>query len=342
MKALITRAQQRQDLTFEEMTVAATQLFEETTPLKEIEDFLIALSQKGETATELAALAKVMQKQALTLNEAPQNYLDNCGTGGDGVGSFNISTTAAFVLAAGDVYVAKHGNRKISSLAGSADTLEELGIHANFTAAELKELLETERLAFIFAPAVHPKLKRIGQVRQKIGKPTIFNLVGPLANPVTLTTQFTGINRTDFVSDYAQVMKLLGRKRGVVVCGAGGLDEASLAGENHLAILEQGHVREVTITPEALGLKTQPLSAIKGGNGKENAQIVCDVLQNKQGAYLDTVLLNAGIAFFAYGSVATIEEGIHKARKIIASGAAYAKLQAVVAYSKQHVKELAQ
>lgn len=339
MKQLITNVQQGQDLTAEEMTLAATQLFDERTPLEDIEAFLIALSQKGETATELAALAQVMQGQALSLNETTQNYLDNCGTGGDGIGSFNISTTAAFVLAAGDAYVAKHGNRKISSLAGSADTLEELGIHADFTTAELKELLENERLAFIFAPKVHPKLKRIGQVRQKIGKPTIFNLVGPLANPVALTTQFTGINRPDFVTDYAQVMHLLGRERGVVVCGAGGLDEASLAGENRLAILEHGQVREVTITPEALGLEEQPLSAIKGGDGKENAQIVCDVLQNKQGAYLDTVLLNAGIAFFAYGSVSTIEEGIHKARKIIASGAAFEKLQAVVAYSKEHVKE---
>lgn len=339
MKQYIETVQRGESLSFSDMTAAATILFDETTPQSQIEAFLIALAQKGETATELAALANVMKQNALSLEEAPAPYIDNCGTGGDGVGSFNISTTAAFVLAAGGVPVAKHGNRKISSLAGSADTLEELGIHADFTTAQLKELLETEGLAFIFAPKVHPKLKRIGEVRQKIGKPTIFNLVGPLANPVELTAQFTGINRPEFIRDYAQVMQLLGRTRAAVVCGAGGLDEASLAGENQLAILDNGQIRDVLITPEAVGLTRQPLEAIKGGNGKENAEIVRNVLLNEQSAYLDTVLLNAGIGFFTAGKVETVEEGIHFARKVIASGAAYDKLQAIVAYSKAHVKE---
>lgn len=339
MKRYIEAVENGHDLTLKEMTAAATILFEDTTALTQIEAFLRALSHKGETATELAALAQVMKANALSLDEAPAHYMDNCGTGGDGIGSFNISTTAAFVLAAGGVPVAKHGNRKISSLAGSADTLEELGIHADFTTAELKELLETEGLAFIFAPKVHPKLKRIGEVRQKIGKPTIFNLVGPLANPVHLTAQFTGINRVTFIRDYAEVMQLLGRERAAVVCGAGGLDEASLAGDNKVAILNDGQIREVIITPESVGLERQPLEAIKGGNGKENAEIVRNVLLNQQSAYLDTVLLNAAIGFFTAGKVETVEEGIHFARKVIASGAAYDKLQAIVAYSKAHVKE---
>ncbi|WP_010287468.1 anthranilate phosphoribosyltransferase [Kurthia massiliensis] len=341
MQSYIEKVNKGQDLTFTEMAVAAERLFQEETPLEQIEALLVGLAAKGETATELAALAQVMKQNALTLQETPQRYIDNCGTGGDGIGSFNISTTTAFVLAAGGVPVAKHGNRKISSLAGSADTLEELGIHADFTTAELKTLLDREGLAFIFAPKVHPKLKRIGQVRQKIGKPTIFNLVGPLANPVELTAQFTGINRKTFIRDYAEVMQLLGRERGVVVYGAGGLDEASLAGENRLAILENGDIREMIVTPESVGLKRYPLTAIQGGDGKENADIVRQVLQNKESAYLDTVLLNAGIGFFTAGKVQTIEEGIHVARKVIASGAAYEKLQAIIAYSKAHIKELA-
>ncbi|WP_010300374.1 anthranilate phosphoribosyltransferase [Kurthia senegalensis] len=339
MKEYIEKVKNNESLTMEQMKRAAEAIFNEETPASIIEQFLRALSEKGETADELAALAIVMKENAYSLHETPQSYLDNCGTGGDGIGSFNISTAAAFVLAAGDVYVAKHGNRKVSSLAGSTDTLEELGIHANFTHAQLKQLLDEQKLAFIFAPSIHPKLKRIGRIRQKIGKPTIFNLVGPLANPVALPTQYTGINRPEFVVEYAKVMRLLQRERAVVVSGEQGMDEASLSGINRLAILENNQITQMTLTAEDVGLQTYPLSAIKGGNSRENAQLIHRVLQNEQGAYLDTVLLNAGIGFFANGKTTTIQEGVHLAQQLIASGKAYEKLRAIIAFSKNYEKE---
>lgn len=339
MREYIERVKNNESLSMAQMKEAARKMFHDDTSNEDIEHFLVALSNKGETADELAALAIVMKENAYSLYETPQGYLDNCGTGGDGIGSFNVSTTAAFVLASGGVYVAKHGNRKVSSLAGSTDTLEELGIRADFTTAQLKQMLDEQKIAFIFAPSVHPKLKRIGLIRQKIKKPTIFNLVGPLTNPVTLHTQYTGINRPNFVLEYARVMRLLGRERAVVVSGERGMDEASLCGVNHIAILENNTVKQITLTAADVGLQTYPLTAIRGGNSRENAQLIHRVLQNEEGPYLDTVLLNAGIAFFANGKTSTIQEGIHFARQLIASGKAYEKLQAVIAFSKKHEKE---
>lgn len=334
LKSFIHQLEQQQHLTLNEMLEAAKFIFDEETPKEDIASFLIAMSAKGETTQEVAGLATVMRSHAISVDAPEGIYIDNCGTGGDGLHSFNISTTAAFVLAGGGIKVAKHGNRKVSSASGSSDVLEALGIALLPNVTQTEQLLKEHGIAFLHAPNMHPKLKRIGEVRQHIGKPTIFNLVGPLTNPVPLKTQFVGINRPNFTTDYAEVLKLLGRERAVVVSGAQGMDEASLDGENTFVLLDQGDIIPFKLRAEDVDLTPQPLSAIRGGSPEENAVIMRELLACKQSAYFDTVLLNAGIGFFAYGLADTMKDGIEKARESILSGRALEKLHAVVAYSQ--------
>lgn len=335
LKQYISRIQMGEHLLFDEMMDASNFVFNDSTPKEEIALFLLALKEKGETSQEVAGLASVMRSHAIEVHVPEGIYIDNCGTGGDGLQSFNISTTSAFVMAGAGLLVAKHGNRKISSLSGSSDVLEALGIGLLSSMDQTKQLLQKEGIAFLHAPNIHPKLARISEVRKEIGKPTIFNMVGPLTNPVPLQTQFVGINRPDFTTDYAEVLHLLGRKRAVVVSGTRGMDEASLEGENTFVLLDHGDILPFKLRAEDVGLTPQPLSAIRGGNAFENAEILRQLLQGKQSAYFDTVILNAGIGFFAYGLAETMKEGIEMAKESIFSGRAYDKLQAVIAYTQQ-------
>ncbi|MFZ4200365.1 anthranilate phosphoribosyltransferase [Lysinibacillus sp. NPDC056220] len=335
MKHLQRKVLQGQHLMYEEMLEVAQWLFQDDTPKDEIASFLTALSIKGETAHEVAALATIMRSFASNVPVKEGRYMDNCGTGGDGLHTFNISTASAFVLAGAGVKIAKHGNRKISSSSGSSDVLEALGIHTEMTIPQTVELLEKEGVSFLYAPNVHPKLRRIGEVRRSIGRPTIFNLVGPLTNPVALSTQFTGINRPQFVMEYASVLQMLGRERAIVVSGPQGLDEASLAGQNTLVLLDKGDLIPFSLTAEDVGLRSAPLEAIRGGNADENAVIMKNLLAGEQSAYLDTVLINAGIGLFAHGQAETIKEGVAMAKDSIGSGRALQKLETVVAYSEQ-------
>ncbi|WP_252504853.1 anthranilate phosphoribosyltransferase [Sporosarcina sp. Marseille-Q4943] len=335
MKNYTRKVEEGLNLRYEEMEDAANQMFSDEADIEEIAAFLIALSKKGETATEVGALASVMTSHAVGLDVPEARYLDNCGTGGDGSNSFNISTTSAFVLAGAGVKVAKHGNRKITSAAGSQDALDALGIHCNFTPDDMGRMLREEGIAFLFAPIVHPKMKKIGEARRKIGKPTIFNLVGPLTNPITLQTQFTGINRPDFIMEYASVMRMLGRDRAIVVSGAGGMDEASLAGQNSFVLMDKGDLIPFSLTAEDVGLAYAPHSAIRGGSPEENAAMIHSVLQGERGPRFDTVVFNAGLGLFANGVADSIQEGIERATDSILSGNALQKLEAVVEFSEK-------
>lgn len=338
MRGFIEKVEKSEHLLYEEMIIASKAMFAEDTEVQHIVDFLSVLSKKGETSMEVAALATVMKSFAINLNEPIGEYMDNCGTGGDGLNSFNISTTSAFVLAAAGVTVAKHGNRKISSNAGSSDVLEALGIHTSISPAASIELLKREGLTFLYAPNVHPRLKKIGIARKMIGKPTIFNLVGPLTNPIRLLTQYTGINRSDFTMEYADVLRILGRKRAIVVCGAGGMDEASLAGVNQLVLVDNGDLIPFKLTANDVGLASAPISAIQGGDSHTNAKILHNVLQGETSPYLDTVLFNSGIGLFASGIVSSIQEGVKLAKDTIHSGKALEKLEAAITFSQQSVR----
>ncbi len=306
----------------------------------ELGGFLIGLKTKGETVEEIVGLVKALRKKALPFRVYVPNVMDNCGTGGDGLKTFNISTTSAFVIAGAGIPVAKHGSRSVSSKSGSADVLEELGINLNLPPRASEELLHKLGITFLFAPHVHPKTKRIVKVRRDLRVPTIFNLIGPLTNPVDLDSQLLGIYRRDMLNMFAEVLKMLGRKRAVVLNGAGYMDEASLAGENHLAILENGVIYNKILHPEEVGLPVYGNEAIVGGDAKENAGILLDVLKGKKGPHRDIVLLNAGLGIFANGKAATIQEGIELAKESIDSGAAMEKLEGLRKMSQSYHAEV--
>lgn len=329
----------RENLTMNEMKEATNNCFRNDITDTEISAFLTALRIKGETADEIAGIVEVIRSQSEMSEIDLPNVMDNCGTGGDRSNSFNISTTTAFVLAGAGVKVAKHGNRSISSKTGSADVLEHLGVSLSFSKKHTEELLEKNNIAFLFAPHVHAKLRPFMKIRQELGLPTIFNLIGPLTNPIELDSQLMGVYQRNTLETVAESLKKLGRKRAVVVNGAGYMDEASLAGENHLVLLEDGEITSFTLHPQEVGLPTYSNKDIQGGDAKENAAILLSVLNNEASPYLDTVLLNGGIGFFANGKTSTIQDGIEVARESIASGAALDRLNELVKYSKQLTSE---
>lgn len=329
----------RENLTINEMKEATNNCFSSDITDTEISAFLTALRIKGETADEIAGIVEVIRAQSEMSEIDLPNVMDNCGTGGDRSNSFNISTTTAFVLAGAGVKVAKHGNRSISSKTGSADVLEHLGVSLSFTKEHTEELLEENNIAFLFAPHVHAKLRPFMKIRQELGLPTIFNLIGPLTNPIELASQLMGVYQRNTLETVAESLKKLGRKRAVVVNGAGFMDEASLAGENHLVLLENGELTSFTLHPSEVGLPTYSNEEIRGGDTKDNAAILLSVLNNEASPYLDTVLLNGGIGLFANGKTATIQDGIDMARESIASGAALERLNKLVKYSKQLTSE---
>ena len=275
----------------------------------------------------MTGLAKVMQAKALEIPTQVRDAMDNCGTGGDQSNSFNISTTAAFVLAAGGIQMAKHGNRSISSKSGSADVLEVLGINLDMKPEDLGRVFDQTGMVFLFAKNLHPAMKYIMPARLELGVPTIMNLTGPLINPVPLKTQLLGTSRPDLLEMTAQTLRNMGRERAVVITGPNQMDEAALHGHNQLALLEKGHISLHHFEAKDLGLTAVGLEDIRGGDAQYNAQILEAVLQNQPGPYLETVVLNAGLGFFANGKVDRIEDGILLAREVIASGAALQKLR---------------
>lgn len=281
----------------------------------------------------------MIREKAVSIPCNVSGLMDNCGTGGDGSHSFNISSTSAFVLAGAGIKVAKHGNRSVSSQTGSADVLEKLGISLSFPAEEIESLLEKIGIVFLFAPNVHPALKKIMKIRKDLRIPTIFNLIGPLTNPMNLETQLLGLYRRDKLVTMAEVLGHLGRKRALVVNGAGYLDEASLSGENHLALLDGGRITTFTLLPEDVGLPYYSNEAIRGGDAQKNSEILLSVLKGEKGPYRDTVLFNAGLAIFASGKAETVKEGIKIAQESIDSGAALEKLRALRKASSNVARE---
>lgn len=274
MQLLLEKLMNQEDLTIEEMQQATNHCFEHTITDTEIAAFLTALRMKGESASEIAGIANVIRSHSDMSTIHLPNVMDNCGTGGDRSNSFNISTTTAFVLAGAGVKVAKHGNRSISSKTGSADVLEHLGISLTLSKAHTEYLLEKNNISFLFAPHVHAKLRPFMKIRQELGLPTIFNLIGPLTNPIHLESQLIGVYRKDKLTTIAESLHQLGRKRAVVLNGAGNMDEASLAGDNHIVLLEDGKITPFTLHPHDVGLPVYDNGAIQGGDAKDRKSVV--------------------------------------------------------------------
>ncbi|AXI07931.1 anthranilate phosphoribosyltransferase [Oceanobacillus zhaokaii] len=340
MKNYLEKLINQENLTTEEMKDAVNYCFTDAVTDSEIAAFLTALQVKGETSDEITGIVDVIRNESLFQGTSISGAIDNCGTGGDRSYSFNISTTSAFVLAGAGVTVAKHGNRSITSKSGSADVLEQLGVSLSFTKEQIEELLLENQIAFLFAPNVHVALKPFTKVRKELKIPTIFNAIGPLTNPINLDSQLLGVYRQELMPILAEALHKLGRRRAVVVNGAGNVDEATLAGENQLMLLDDGKITSFTLRPEDVGLPYYSKDEIRGGNANQNAEILLSVLKGKNGAYYNTTILNAGIGIFANGKAETIEDGIELARESIDSGAALAKLEYLINYSSRIPSEV--
>ncbi|NML04750.1 anthranilate phosphoribosyltransferase [Sphingomonas sp. G-3-2-10] len=309
---------------------AFSDLLDGGVPEGEIEAFLIALSDRGETSIEIAEAARAMRARLIPIT-APEGAIDVCGTGGDGHHTLNVSTAVSLVVAAAGVPVAKHGNRAASSKSGAADTLEALGLNLERAAARAEESLNDLGIAFLFAQHHHPAMARIGPIRRRIGRRTIFNLMGPLANPAHVTRQLIGIARPDYAPIYAEALEQLGVHSAAVISGDEGLDELSTEGAS-VAVNIGGASLPTRIVPEDAGLPRHPLSAIRGGDAEHNALALRRLLQGEKSAYRDAVVLNAAAALMVAGRASDLREGAEEAAEFLDNGLANALLDCWIAF----------
>lgn len=295
--------------------------------------FLVALADRGESAGEIAGAARAMRERMIPVS-APANAIDVCGTGGDGHHTLNVSTAVSLVVAACDVPVAKHGNRAASSKAGAADTLEALGLNLDRAAETAEETLADLGICFLFAAKHHPAMGRIMPIRKAIGRRTIFNLIGPLANPAGVKRQLVGIARPDLVPVYADAIRMLGTERSFVISGDEGLDELSLVGGNVVADVQENGVTMHSVTAADAGLPTAPIEAIRGGDPAFNAKALRDLLMGQPGPYRDAVLFNAAGALIVAGEVETWQDGVEEAAEALDKGLANALFNCWIAACK--------
>ena len=304
----------------------------ETTPAQ-TGAFLMSLSQRGETVDEIVAAANVLRKRATTIY-APQDAVDCCGTGGDHSGSYNISTAVAFVVAACGVPVAKHGNRAASSQSGAADVLEYLGLNLNLSPAKCEDALKQFGFCFLMAPQFHGSLKPLSALRKELGFRTIFNLLGPLANPANTHQQLLGVFDRSWVRPMAESLQKLGTKSALVVHGSDGMDEITLTGPTYCAQLRDGNITEFTLSPSDFGLPIIEASDILGGDAATNGQALMDLLKGAPSAYRDIVLANAAATLFLCDKTSDYKEGVALAAKAIDTGLALKVLNNMIAFSK--------
>ncbi len=325
----------KKDLSYEMACAVMAEIMDGTATNAQMGAFLAALRMKGETVTEITACAEVMREKGLKV-EVPFDVMEIVGTGGDEVGTFNISTTSAFVVAAGGVPVAKHGNRSVSSKSGAADVLERLGARLDLTPEQNVEVLKKANMCFMFAQVYHTSMKNVGPVRKEMGARTIFNILGPLTNPARANMQLMGVYREDLVEPMAQVLSNLGVVRGLVVNGSDGLDEATMTGATHMCEIREGTFRTYDLTPEALGMRRCTLQDLVGGTPEENARISRDILTGKlKGPKRDAVILNSALSLYLGIDDCSIPECVKMANEIIDSGRAGDKLEQFVAATKE-------
>lgn len=323
-----------QDLSFEAMLNVMRQvMLGELTPAQ-IAAIFVALRIKGETVDEIVAAATVMRELSVKVNIADNNHLiDTCGTGGDGIQTFNVSTVSAFVAAAAGAKVAKHGGRSVSSTCGSADVLEALGVNVNVSPDQVAHAVNTIGVGFMFAPNHHSAMKFAAPVRRELGVRTMFNVLGPLTNPANAKRQVLGVFLPELTTKLAHVLKALGSEHVLVVNGADGMDEISFSGDTHVAELKDGVVIQYTVNPTQFGLNTHALATIQVDNAASSKAMMLAVLSGAKIPARDIVLLNAGAAIYVAGLAADLQAGIQKAAQVIDSGAAQQALTQLIAFS---------
>ncbi|SMG63975.1 anthranilate phosphoribosyltransferase [methanotrophic bacterial endosymbiont of Bathymodiolus sp.] len=320
----------KQDLTRSEMRDVMRSIMSGDATSAQIAGFLIALRCKGETVAEITAAAEVMRTLTTRVEIQGEHIIDTCGTGGDGANTFNISTTCAFVVAAAGGIVAKHGNRSVSSRSGSADVLEAAGVNLDLSAEQVAQCVNSIGVGFLFAQKHHGAMRYVAATRKEMGVRTLFNLLGPLANPAAAPNQLIGVFAKQWLEPLAQVLKTLGSQHVLVVNAEDGLDEISIASETSVAELNNGEITTYTITPEQFGLQRADLADLAVNDVAHSLAVVKSVLDNQPGPALDIVILNAGAAIYAAHLANSLATGINKAKEVIASGAAKEKLNALV------------
>jgi anthranilate phosphoribosyltransferase len=341
---------ERRDLTRIEAAAAMEAIMSGSATNAQIAAFLTALRMKGETVEELIGFAQVMRQKAVRVRTHGEEVaaltgtdremlIDTCGTGGDAAGTFNVSTATAFVVAGSGLKVAKHGNRSVSSLCGSADVVETLGINLDLTPAKVARCIDEVGIGFLYAPLLHTAMKHVMAARREMGVRTVFNMLGPLTNPAAANAQVIGVYAASLTEPLARVLAELGTIRAFVVHGADGLDEISNTGESRLSEVREGVVRTFTLRPEDFGLSRATISDLRGGDREQNAQMINAVLDGEPGPKRDIVLMNASAALVAGSKARDLKEGVELAARSIDGGAARAKLAALVALSQSLAQE---
>ena len=325
----------REDLTRAETEALFGQLMDGALDAAQKAALLVALAMKGESAAEIAGAAAAMRRRVVPIPHSRPLAVDTCGTGGDGRGTFNISTAAALVAAAGGVPIAKHGNRSVSSRSGSADVLAALGVPIEVEPEVAGRALDEIGIAFLFAPRLHPAMREVMPVRRALAVRTVFNLLGPLTNPAGAQAQVLGVYARDKVELLAHVLLELGVRHALVVHGSDGLDEITTTGPTFVAEVKDGELRSFYIEPEQFGLRRVPLAALAGGAPEENAarmEALLDGGGDREEALAEVVAANAGAALYVGGRAATLREGVEQARALLAAGAAARKLDELRTY----------
>ena len=330
----IRKVVEKKDLTEAEAKAAMEQIMAgEATPAQ-IAAFITALRMKGETVDEISGCAQAMRERAVRISPRVDRLVDTCGTGGDGAKTFNISTAAAFVVAGGGVAVAKHGNRSVSSMCGSADVLEALGVRIDLEPEAVEACIEEVGIGFLFAPRFHASMRHAAGPRREVGIRTIFNLLGPLTNPASAKFQLLGVYDRSLTEPIARVLHRLGVEEAFVVHGLDRLDEISITGETQISHLSRGEVNTFVLHPRDVGLAPAGPGEIAGGDAQRNAEIVRRVLSGEGGPRRDIVLLNAGAAFVAAGRARDLEEGVALAARVIDEKKALEKLEALIEFTR--------
>jgi anthranilate phosphoribosyltransferase len=334
---LIDKARRLDPFTRPEAEALMEELLSGRVETSEIVRLLLALNQRPIHSVELGAFARVMRRHAKKAfadeRERPEGLLDTCGTGGDGSGTFNISTAAAFVAAAAGVHVAKHGNRSVSSRCGSADVLEALGVRIDLPLERSGGAIREVGIGFLFAPTAHAATRHAAAARKQIGKRTVFNLLGPLTNPANANAQILGVFSAELIDLMAATLVELGVHRAFVVHGFGGLDEISLAGETQIAEVHDGEIRRFVLTPADFDLPSAPLGALQGGTPEENSVLIRRMFEGEAGPRRDVVLLNSAAALILTGMARDFREGARLAAHALSSGAALEKLERLKSFT---------